>query len=222
MDPATTNLPSQAGQSGLYPTLAGDIVPIQTKKRPGDVFILKVVKLHPLAKMPSRATEGSIGYDLYLIEDVILQPGDRVKLDIGLAMRPPHGHYIRLASKSKLAAVGLDVKAGVIDSDYTGPIKVLLHHHGNQKLTMHQGQPIAQMILERASTAYMEEVQQLPSTRRLHMGFGMMPQRVGAGAVALTSTPTVVSAFEPLALIGPSGATGVRSPSPPTTTFKKT
>lgn len=42
---------------------------------------VKVSKKTPSTKLPTRATSGAAGYDLYSTVDVIIQPGQTVQID---------------------------------------------------------------------------------------------------------------------------------------------
>jgi dUTP pyrophosphatase len=91
--------------------------------------------------------------------------------DIAVAI--PEGHYGRVAPRSGLALKNfIDVGAGVIDADYRGPIGVLIFNFGDVSFKIGRGDRIAQLILERISTPYVEVVQELPETERGSGGFG--------------------------------------------------
>jgi dUTP pyrophosphatase len=56
-----------------------------------------------------------------------VQPFDRVTINTGIRAMIPHGWFGKISDKSSFASrTGLLVAGGVIDSDYTGEIKVLL------------------------------------------------------------------------------------------------
>lgn len=111
---------------------------------------LKVTKLVPHATIPSRATPGSAGFDLYSAEGYVVLPQHRVVVSTGIQVALPDGTYGRVAPRSGLAVKhGLDVGAGVIDPDYTGELKVVLFNHDpKQTFIIRPGYRIAQLILE--------------------------------------------------------------------------
>ena len=121
---------------------------------------LKVTKLIPHAIIPSRATNGAAGYDLYSADGYVLLPQHRVIVSTGIQVALPEGVYGRVAARSGLAVKhGLDVGAGVIDPDYTGELKVVLFNHDpKQTFVIRPGYRIAQLILERYETVDVEEV----------------------------------------------------------------
>jgi dUTPase len=66
----------------------------------------------------------------------------------------------------------IEIRAGVIDADYRGEVKVLLFNHGTQPFFIKDGDRIAQMILEKYSRAEIEETKDLTETTRGTKGFG--------------------------------------------------
>ena len=84
-------------------------------------------KLSEKAISPHRATPGSVGYDLFTPIDFQIPPREQKTVFIDLAIVPPEGYYAQLMSKSGLTVLyELEVKAGVIDPDFTGNIGVVL------------------------------------------------------------------------------------------------
>lgn len=73
--------------------------------------------------LPKRATSGSAGYDFYSTCDVILQPGESVKIPTGIRVRMDEGWVLMLYPRSGLGyryRMQLANTVGVIDSDYYG------------------------------------------------------------------------------------------------------
>ena len=70
--------------------------------------MLKVKLLHPNAKLPTVAHPGDdLGYDLYAIEDVTLDPGKPIKVRTGIAVEGPPGYGFILGDRSSMAAKGV-------------------------------------------------------------------------------------------------------------------
>ena len=89
--------------------------------------MLKVKLLHPEARVPSVVHAGSdLGFDLYSIEDVILEPGVPVKVRTGIAVEGPPGWGFVLGDRSSMAAKGITYAGGRIDAGYRGEILVCL------------------------------------------------------------------------------------------------
>jgi len=137
--------------------------------------MLRVKKKDPAAVLPSRATPGSAGYDLTSVESHIILPGHRAVVSTGLAIEIPAWTYGRVAPRSGLAIRnGIQVGAGVIDTDYRGEVKVVLFNHDTSKTyEVKPGHRIAQLILERIVFPRVEEVvEELLDTQRGDGGFG--------------------------------------------------
>lgn len=118
--------------------------------------VVSFFKLRSDAIIPSKATPGAIGLDLYSVEPYIVLPGQRVVVSTGLRVQLPEGVYGRIAPRSGLAVKhGLDVGAGVVDPDYTGELRVVLFNHDSHNpFIVRPGYRIAQLILERALTQF--------------------------------------------------------------------
>jgi dUTP pyrophosphatase len=105
---------------------------------------------HPHARLPHRATAGSAGLDVSAVEDVIIPPHSWKAVSTGLIVQVPNECYIRIAPRSGLAfRHGIDVLAGVVDSDYIDEVKVILYNHGQDEFVVRPGDRIAQFIFER-------------------------------------------------------------------------
>ncbi|HLL72208.1 MAG TPA: dUTP diphosphatase [Pyrinomonadaceae bacterium] len=134
---------------------------------------LKFLRLHPAAKLPVRGSARAAGLDLCSIEDVTLAAGARAAVRTGLSVAVPEGFYGRIAPRSGLAVnYGLDVLAGVIDSDYRGEIVCALVNHGHETLTLEAGQRVAQLIVEAIITPEPAWADSLDETARGASGFG--------------------------------------------------
>lgn len=121
---------------------------------------------------PSRGSDEAAGYDLYVYESGLLMPNETRLFDTGISIRVPEGTYGRIAPRSSVSKRSILVNAGVIDRDYTGPVKVMLHNLSNDNFVIEKGNRIAQLILEKISTPEVELVDELDHTERGDGGFG--------------------------------------------------
>lgn len=104
--------------------------------------------------------DGAAGYDLrasfgmgLLNETITIPSGEFSLVPTNLVMEIPSGYYGRIAPRSGLAFKnGIDVLAGVIDSDYRGEIGIILINFGKEDLTINKGDRVAQIIIERCET----------------------------------------------------------------------
>ncbi|KAG6506308.1 hypothetical protein ZIOFF_031631 [Zingiber officinale] len=103
----------------------------------------------------------------------VIEPYGRDLIHTGLRIEIPYGYYGRLASRSGLAwKTGIEVGAGVIDSDYRGDVQVLLFNRTNLPIYISQQQKVAQLILEKIAIPEVYEVPHLSHTERGNKGFG--------------------------------------------------
>ena len=138
-----------------------------------DLVNLDFVKLSPNIITPTKATQFSVGLDMYSPKDYILVPQSQLVIPTGLKIKVPYGHYGHLCSKSGLATRHhIHVGAGIVDPDYTGEIKVLLLNLGTEPFQILAGNAIAQLILENISIPILHKVDILPSTSRGDRGCG--------------------------------------------------
>ena len=139
---------------------------------------LKIQKLDERAKLPVRATPGSAGMDLHALldEPLTLAPGERALVRTGIAIGLPSPETVGLVfARSGLAVkkgLALSNGVGVIDSDYTGEIKVGLVHLGAEPVTIQPGERIAQLAVMPVLLPEIREVDALDATARGAGGFG--------------------------------------------------
>jgi dUTP pyrophosphatase len=134
---------------------------------------LEFMRLHAGAKLPTRGSLRSAGLDLYSIENLTIPARGRASIRTGLAVSIPQGFYGRVAPRSGLAVRhGLDVLAGVIDSDYRGELICALINHGDEAVGIEAGTRVAQLIIESIATPEPVWSDDLSETGRGHGGFG--------------------------------------------------
>ncbi len=137
-----------------------------------DTSSLTIIPHDPSVYIPKMATENAAGYDLHANHSCTLAPNSIELVDTGIAIIPPKGTYARIASRSGLAIKKIEAKAGVIDPDYTGTIKIILHNFGTEEFHINKGDRIAQMILERYEHSNITIRNNTPTTQRGTNGFG--------------------------------------------------
>ena len=130
-------------------------------------------KLSEKAVSPHQATPGLVGYDLFTPVDFQIQPKEQKTVFIDLTIAPPEGCYAQLMSKSGLTILyELEVKAGVIDPDFTGNIGVVLKNNSDQPIECLVGEHIAQLLFIKVATPTLIQVTSLAKTERGEYGFG--------------------------------------------------
>ena len=140
------------------------------------IYIKRLQKDHPVS-LPQYMTEGSSGMDLFasLAQEVTLVPGERKLIPAGISVSIPEGFEGQIRPRSGLAiqkGIGIVNAPGTIDADYRGEVGVLLINFGKEPFTIRNGDRIAQMVISPVTRVTLEEVDDLPPTRRQGGGFG--------------------------------------------------
>lgn len=144
---------------------------------------LPVMKLNDGATIPTYGSNDAAGMDLYAnLHDTLpeiggdeytLAPGERKLFKTGIAVAIPRGFYGRIAPRSGLAYKhGIDVMAGVVDSDYRGDVGVILINLGQEDFVVKHGDRIAQFVIEAYKPCLPVPSLSLDDTSRGEGGFG--------------------------------------------------
>jgi len=99
------------------------------------------------AILPRRATAGSAGYDLCAASACSLPPRAASSVPTGWSVRIPRGKFMWIAPRSGLAARGIAVGGGIVDSDYTGEVRVILFNHTDDAVAIEEGDRVGQAIV---------------------------------------------------------------------------
>lgn len=122
--------------------------------------------------MPERAHETDAGWDLRTPKAFYLAHHQSITIDTGVHVDIPKGYYGRIASKSGLNANYGIISEGVVDSGYTGSIRVTLHNLDNFSRRFDVGDKITQLIIEQIPDVTMIEGEMPTDTERGENGFG--------------------------------------------------
>ena len=137
---------------------------------------VQITRLDRGLPLPAYARDDDAGLDLHVTDTVTLAPGERQLVGTGIAIALPAGHAAFVHPRSGLALRhGLTVvnSPGTVDAGYRGEIKVLLiNHDADDEVTLHRGDRIAQLVVQRVEQAELVEVDALPETSRGSGGYG--------------------------------------------------
>ena len=136
--------------------------------------------------LPSYETAGAAGADIranLMPEDretgFTLDPMLRAVVPTGIRIEVPQGFEVQIRPRSGLAlkhGISLPNTPGTIDSDYRGPLGVLLINYGRDPFLIRHGDRIAQMIVAPVVQARFDVVATLGETARGTGGFGSTGQ----------------------------------------------
>lgn len=151
-------------------------------------MLVKRIGNHNLP-VPAKQTKGAAAFDLqfcgkhlthgddwYVGNPYAIAPGETITLPTGFAWNIPAGFVGMVCSRSGLASKhGVVVlnAPGIIDPDYTGEIKVILHNTSKGTVMIYHGDRVAQMLITPAiGGCCVTEVAELPKTERGDGGLG--------------------------------------------------
>ena len=133
-------------------------------------------------KLPQRATIGSAGYDFYAPFDIVLAPGETVKIPTGIRVKMEPNYVLKLYPRSGLGfkyRLQLNNTVGIIDSDYydsdnEGHIfaKITNDSNENKTVTLQKGEAFMQGIFVEYGITFDDEV-----TAIRNGGFGSTTKR---------------------------------------------
>ena len=127
--------------------------------------------------LPTYATDGSSGFDLYadVDTDVVIRPGDIKLISCGIYIALPPGYEAQTRPRSGLAlkhGITLVNTPGTIDSDYRGLISLIVTNVGREDFIVKRAQRLAQMVIKEVTRADFFETEELDETVRSSGGFG--------------------------------------------------
>ena len=138
---------------------------------------VKIKILSEYAQMPEYATDGSLGMDLSaaIESPVMLKAGERRHIPLGFAIQIPDGWGAFVFPRSGLSfkkGITMCNSVGVIDTDYTGEVKVSAINLSDKDYTINPGDRIAQLVFLPVEKAKLVPVENLDDTDRGAGGFG--------------------------------------------------
>lgn len=142
---------------------------------------IRIPQADPAIALPSYETSGAAGADLranFPLEDrdgITLAPGARALVPTGLSLEIPDGYEAQIRPRSGLAlkhGITLPNSPGTIDSDYRGPVGVIMMNAGTEPFHIAHGERIAQMVIAPVLRASFDLVDRLDDTARGQGGFG--------------------------------------------------
>ena len=132
--------------------------------------------------LPAYETGGAAGADLRAnlapadrAAGITLPPGGRALIPTGLRLAIPDGFEVQIRPRSGLAlkhGLTLPNTPGTIDSDYRGPLGVILVNLGADPVTIAHGDRIAQAVVAPVVQADFALADTLGETARGQGGFG--------------------------------------------------
>lgn len=141
------------------------------------IVVIRLKLLYSDATLPSRGTEGSVGFDIraHLTEPIIIEPLKTVTIGSGFAIALDLGYAAFIYARSGLGIKKGIIPAncvGVIDSDYRGEIIVGLKNTSANPYVVKPNDKIAQMVVSKCEIDDIVICDELDDTERGVDGFG--------------------------------------------------
>ena len=145
------------------------------------IEVLREPWADPGIALPSYETAGAAGADIranFAKEDrggIVLKPGARTLVPTGLRIAITPGFEVQIRPRSGRAlkeGLSLPNTPGTIDSDYRGPLGVIVINLGQEPVRIEHGDRIAQMVVAPVLQADFLTVETLSETARGDGGFG--------------------------------------------------
>jgi dUTP pyrophosphatase len=134
---------------------------------------LKVKKLNNNSRINPPAKKGDAGYDVFSTKLITLEPLERFKMPLGIALEFSEGYVCMVCEKSGLANKQGFISIGpVVDSSYRGEIHCIILNTSNKILYIEENTKIAQLVFTPCLTPEIEYVDELSESERGTDGFG--------------------------------------------------
>ena len=146
--------------------------------------IIKFVKTHPDAKLPTKAHNDDNCFDLYCVEDTNIKPSKRnpignveiasgvVPVGIKVAYITP-GYGFVIKPKSGLGFKhNLQPHLGEVDNGYRGDCAVKMYNFGDKRYVFEKGDKVAQIKIEKVYDTTIKWADEVEEANRGDAGFG--------------------------------------------------
>lgn len=128
--------------------------------------------------------KGDSGLDLFIVNDITIQPGEMRLVDLGIQCqlqstswycpwrKTYHSYMMFPRSSISKTPLRLANSIGLCDAGYTGELKAPLYNTGNQPFHLKKGERYVQLVTPNLKEVTFEIVKRLRDTSRGTGGFG--------------------------------------------------
>ena len=118
--------------------------------------------------------DGDAGLDLYVLENILFEPGETKAIKLGISCEPEDGKAYYLFPRSSISKTPLRMSnsIGLIDGGYRGEIMAMCDNIKSETYTAEKGQRLFQLVATDSSPIHFELVEELEMTTRGTGGFG--------------------------------------------------
>ena len=117
---------------------------------------------------------GDAGLDLYVLEDIVFEPGETKLIKLGISCQPEDGIADFLMPRSSISKTSLRMSnsIGLIDGGYRGEIMACCDNVKTEKYSVKEGERLFQLVAANCSEITYEIKDKLDDTSRGDGGFG--------------------------------------------------
>lgn len=153
---------------------------------------LKIKKLREDAIIPTYATEGDSGLDLYTLDNIIIKARETVVIPTGIAIGLPVNHEGTVRPRSGISLNGLKgctiktnalgeiikcqpylrVQLGTVDNPYSGDVGIITYNQEEYDVFIPAKTKLAQLVISPVTYVRTTIVEELNETERGTNGFG--------------------------------------------------
>ena len=134
---------------------------------------LFIKKLNEDSKINKPAYCGDCGYDVFASQTIIINPGNRFNMPLGIALQFPETNVCLVQQKSgNSIRSGFTTIGNVIDSNYRGEIHAIIANITNEDVEIIKGDKVAQLLFLKVDTPIITYVNKLKNSDRNKKGFG--------------------------------------------------
>lgn len=131
------------------------------------------VRQNELFELPARVFPEDAGLDLLVSRPVIITPGAKAQIPTNTAIELPPGFFgLVLPRSSTFYTRQLIVHPGTIDNGYRGELLILAQNYGARRVTVNEGDRLAQLIVMPMVAFSVKEVDKLSKSARGDSGIG--------------------------------------------------
>lgn len=98
-------------------------------------------------RAPDRKHENDAGADVYVTEDITLEPLTTTKIPLGFGLEVPDGYAAYVYPRSGWATMGIVCELPPIDSGYRGEINAIVTNINQQQITVHKNEKVGQLVV---------------------------------------------------------------------------
>lgn len=111
---------------------------------------VKVLLEHPLAKNPTRSYGTSAAFDVFAVEDTIIEPHSAGYVNVGLKFMIPNGYFVKFWPRSGMGLnKNIFVFPGLLDAGYAGDCSVKLYNCSDVPYEVKAGKAVTQVEVGR-------------------------------------------------------------------------